>query len=73
MPPPPLPVSPSLKAVLATAEELYNALPKDSRRTLFEALGAALSGKPTQAARLLKLNAETMLIKAAGRGGKLPR
>lgn len=70
MPPPPLPVSPNLTTVLKAAEALYKLLPKDSRRTLLEALLAAVEGKPSQAARLLKLNAETRAIILAG-GGKL--
>ncbi|HEX9641813.1 MAG TPA: hypothetical protein VGB13_10935 [Candidatus Krumholzibacteria bacterium] len=70
--PPPLPVAPSILQIAELAEKLARSIPKDSRRTLYQALDAALAGKPTVAARLLKLNAETRAIILAG-GGKLTR
>lgn len=73
MPPPPLPIQPSLASVKNMAEAIYKAIPASAKKTFYQALEAALTGKPTVAARLLKLTAETQAIRAAGRGGKLPR
>lgn len=70
--PPPLPAAPSLTTIAETAVKLAKLLPKDSRRTLLQALEAAIQGKPSVAARLLKLNAETRAIIVAG-GGKVTR
>jgi hypothetical protein len=72
VPPPPLPIAPSIADVANVAMKLAKSIPKDSRRTLVQALEAALNGKPSVAARLLKLNAETRAIILAG-GGKLTR
>ena len=68
--PPPLP--PSIVAVKDVVERVYNALPPSARQGLLDALLAMATGKPSVAARLAKLSAETLAIQAAGRGGKKP-
>lgn len=62
----------SLERAHRVVSDIWHALPEESRESFIEGLIALFEGKPTEAARIAEVHAQTLMIRSAAHGGKLP-